>query len=106
MLRAIRGWAEVTQRVSRDKQALSAVLIGCRAYSLDNGGVVIRCFNPFAKGMLDQAESKRVIREALAGELGRRLGEQELTVELVAQSDGAPDETIFDELDALNGADA
>ena len=104
VLRAIRGWAEITQRIAREKQALAALLGDCRAYIPDGGGVIVRCPNVFVKNMIDQGDNKRVIREALAAELGRRLTENEVVFELVPRAGGnGPDETIFDELDEMNG---
>lgn len=104
VLRAIRGWAEVTQRIAREKQALSALLGDCRVYVTEGGGVIIRCPNVFVKNMICQSDEKRVIREALAAELGRRLTENEVIIELVPRAgEKGPDETIFDELDEING---
>ncbi len=104
VLRAIRGWAEITQRIAREKQALAALLGDCRAYIPDGGGVIVRCPNVFVRNMIDQGDNKRVVREALAAELGRRLTENEVVFELVPRAGGnGPDETIFDELDEMNG---
>ena len=104
VLRAFRGWAEITQRIAREKQALSALLGDCRAYTTDNGHVVVRMPNVFVKNMIEQGDSRRIIREALALELGRRLGENEVEFELMPKSGGdGPDETIFDELDEISG---
>lgn len=104
VLRTVRGWAEITQRIAREKQALSALLGDCRAYVAENGGVIVRCPNVFVKNMIDQGDNKRVVREALALELGRRLNESEVVFEMIPRSDeNRPDETIFDELDEING---
>ena len=60
--------------------------------------------NVFVKNMIEQGDSRRIIREALALELGRRLGENEVEFELMPKSGGdGPDETIFDELDEISG---
>lgn len=101
VLRAIRCWPEVIQRVSHPP--LAALMRNCRAYRLDNGGVVLRADDSFTLNGLKLGSNLSVIRQALEQELQCVLRENELTVEPEPQGRSGPDETIFDELDALNG---
>lgn len=101
VLRAIRCWPEVVQRVS--SPPLAALMRNCRAYRLDNGSVVLRAGDSFTLNGLKSGSNLSAIRQALEQELQCVLRENELTVEPEPQGKSGPDETIFDELDALNG---
>lgn len=101
VLRAIRCWPEVIQRVSHPP--LTALMRNCRAYRLDNGSVVLRAGDVFTLSGLKQSSNLDAIRQALNHVLQCSLRENELTVEEEPQGRSGPDETIFDELDGLIG---
>ena len=102
VLKTVRGWTEVQERVAKQKPFFAALLVGSRAYIDPDGRVLLRLGNPFALAQIQRESADGVIREALSAELGRQLRESELIFEVKpAQSEG-PDDSIFDEIDQLN----
>ena len=102
VLKTLRGWTEVQERVGKQKPFFAALLVGSRAYIDPQDRVLLRLGNPFALAQIQREGADGVIREALAAELGRPLRESDLIIEVKqVQSDG-PDDSIFDEIDQLN----
>ena len=102
VLKTLRSWTEVQERVGKQKPFFAALLVGSRAYIDPQDRVLLRLGNPFALAQIQREGADGVIREALAAELGRPLRESDLIIEVKqVQSDG-PDDSIFDEIDQLN----
>lgn len=102
VLKTLRGWTEVQERVGKQKPFFAALLVGSRAYIDPQDRVLLRLGNPFALAQIQREGADGAIREALAAELGRPLRESDLIIEVKqVQSDG-PDDSIFDEIDQLN----
>ena len=102
VLKTLRSWTEVQERVGAQKPFFAALLVGSRAYIDPQDRVLLRLGNPFALAQIQREGADGVIREALAAELGRPLRESDLIIEVKpVQSDG-PDDSIFDEIDQLN----
>ena len=102
VLKTLRSWTEVQERVGKQKPFFAALLVGSRAYIDPQDRVLLRLGNPFALTQIQREGADGVIREALAAELGRPLRESDLIIEVKqVQSDG-PDDSIFDEIDQLN----
>lgn len=102
VLKTLRSWTEVQERVGKQKPFFAALLVGSRAYIDPQDRVLLRLGNPFALTQIQREGADGAIREALAAELGRPLRESDLIIEVKpVQSDG-PDDSIFDEIDQLN----
>ena len=102
VLKTLRSWTEVQERVGKQKPFFAALLVGSRAYIDPQDRVLLRLGNPFALAQIQREGADGVIREALSAELGRPLRESDLIIEVKqVQSDG-PDDSIFDEIDQLN----
>ncbi len=102
VLKTLRGWAEVQERVAKQKPFWSALLSGSRAYTDPDGRVILRLASDFMLAQLKRENADAVIREALSAELGRSLRESEVVLEVKPQESDRPDETIFDEIEQLN----
>jgi len=102
VLKTLRGWAEVQERVAKQKPFWSALLSGSRAYTDPDGRVILRLASDFMLAQLKRENADTVIREALSAELGRGLRESEVVLEVKPQESSRPDEAIFDEIEQLN----
>ena len=102
VLKTLRGWAEVQERVAKQKPFWAALLSGSRAYTDPDGRVILRLASDFMLAQLKRENADAVIREALSAELGRGLRESEVVLEVKPQESDRPDEAIFDEIEKYN----
>ncbi len=99
VLKTLRGWAEVQERVAKQKPFWAALLSGSRAYTDPDGRVILRLASDFMLAQLKRENADAVIREALSAEFGRGLRESEVVLEVKPQESDRPDEAIFDEIE-------
>ena len=95
VLRPLRTWMEVVERVGRGDPTRVGFLKAARAYTTEEGGVIVRVDNPFALTMLQQGDCPARIRAALSAVLQRQMDEQQLRLEVAGQAAKA---SVIDEI--------
>lgn len=95
MLRPLRSWMEVVERVGRGDPTRVGFLKAARAYTAEDGSVIVRVDNPFALSMLQNGDCPARIRAALSAVLQRQMGEQQLCLEIAGQAAKA---SVIDEI--------
>ena len=95
VLRPMRSWMEVVERVGRGDPTRVGFLKAARAYTTEEGGVIVRVDNPFALTMLQQGDCPARIRAALSAVLQRQMDEQQLRLEVAGQAAKA---SVIDEI--------
>ncbi|MBR7151291.1 MAG: DNA polymerase III subunit gamma/tau [Clostridia bacterium] len=95
VLRPLRTWMEVVERVGRGDPTRVGFLKAARAYTTEEGDVIVRVDNPFALTMLQQGDCPARIRAALSAVLQRQMDEQQLRLEVAGQATKA---SVIDEI--------
>ena len=83
VLRAIRGWREVVERLTAQDAMAASFLGNARGYTEGERTVVIRFENEFMLTMIDRGETKDMLRGALSVCLQREVKERDLVCEVV-----------------------
>lgn len=95
VLRPLRNWMEVVERIGRSEQKDASFLKQARAYTLENGGVVVQFSNSFFMQQIEQGDARDRLRAALSTVLRREVGDRMLTMEVA----GAVEErSVIDEI--------
>ncbi len=96
-LRAIRNWMEVAERIGRSEPMLVGFVRAARAYTTEDGKVILRFENAFAQKMLEADGARSRLAAAIAAVLRTDVRERDLIYE-VAQKGEA-----FSAIDELLG---
>ncbi|MBO5897802.1 MAG: DNA polymerase III subunit gamma/tau [Clostridia bacterium] len=83
VLRPIRAWSEVVERVTAQNPMAASFLGQARAYTEGERGVLVRFENQFAQMMIDQGDTKDMLRGALSVCLQREVREKDLVCEVL-----------------------
>jgi DNA polymerase III gamma/tau subunit len=103
VLRPIRCWAEVVQRLTAQDPMIGSFAKNIRAYQSEGGQVHLRFENDFAKMMMDKDDTKDMLRGAISVCLQREVREKDLVIETVPKT---PDGCAIDEIiEALEETD-
>lgn len=102
VLKTMGQWAEICARVAKQSPPTAGWLAQTRAYTEGGDKIVIRLPHEFFKVQLSSENAKRILFSAIGAELGRNIRECDVAFEVKATQDSGPDETIFDEIDAVN----
>ena len=95
VLRPLRNWMEVAERVGRGDASLPGFLKQARAYTAEDGSVVVRFSNPFALSMLERGDVRDRLRMAISTVLRREVGDRMLIMEVADQK---ADASVIDEI--------
>lgn len=87
VLRPMRNWMEVVERISRSAPMDASFVKASKAFTLENGGVVVRFDNDFGMRMMERDESRDRLRAALSAVLRREVGDRMLTMEVAGKSE-------------------
>lgn len=102
VLRPLRQWAEVVERVSMKNTMIVGFIKKAQAFTLEDGKILIRFSSPFERDMAFSGTGKEDLRGALSTVLKREIPESLLLDEIVAGRES----DLFDEiLDAADDAD-
>ena len=102
VLRPIRGWAEVIERMRGQNQQAASFLGNARGYTEGERQVIVRFDNEFALMMVDRGDTKDILRGALSVCLQREVREQDLRCEVVPKaSEASAMDEIIEALDEL-----
>ena len=86
VLRPIKTWSEVVERIRSASAIAASFLISAKAYTTEDGRVVIKLESDFARSMVTRAEAPEATRAALSVCLSRRLDTSDILYEV--ESDG------------------
>ena len=100
ILRPIRSWMEVAERVGRSAPMTASFIKNSRAFTTEEGRVIVRFENDFALHMLEQGSSKDHLRSAVSAVLRREVQDRDLIFEVVGKrEEGSPIDEILEALD-------
>lgn len=105
VLKTMGQWAEICARVAKQSPPTAGWLAQTRAYTEGADKIIVRLPNEFFKIQLSNDNAKRIMFSAIGAELGRNIRECDVVFEVKAVQQSGPDETIFDEIDAVNASD-
>ena len=95
VLRPLRNWMEVVERIGRSEQKDASFLKQAKAYTLDDGGVVVQFLNGFFMEQIEQGDARDRLRSALSAILRREVGDRALILEVVGT---AEEHSVIDEI--------
>ncbi len=99
ILRPIRAWSEVIERVRQQNVGLASFLHQSVAYETPDGGIVIRFGNPFSLDLAGKDETRAALRGALSVCLEREVRDASIRMELIPKAtDACTMEEIIQEL--------
>ena len=96
VLRPLRAWSEVVDRVRATSPMAASFLVMAKAYTTEDGRVVIKFEKSFAVDMVSREGAPDALRAALSVTLGRNLASTDLVMEVEA-TDPAGD-TLLDRI--------
>jgi len=95
VLRPLRNWMEVVERIGRSAQMDASFVKNARAYAMENGTVVVRFENSFSMQMMERDDSRDRLRAALSTVLRREVGDRQLLMEIAGKTQ---DPSVIDEI--------
>ena len=102
VLRPLRQWAEVVERVVLKNPMVAGFLKSAQAFTLEDGKILVRFSAPFARDNAFGGTGKEDLRGALSTVLRREISESQLLDEIVASRES----DLFDEIiDAVDDTD-
>lgn len=87
VLRNLRSWMEVVERISRLAPMEASFVKTARAYTLENGAVLVRFENAFGMQMMERSDSRDRLRAALSTVLRREIGDRMLLMEVESKQE-------------------
>ena len=95
LLRPLRNWMEVVERISRSAPMVASFVRNTRAFTTEDGAVVVQFDNEFGMRMMEQGDSRDRLRSAVSTVLRREVTDKQLLMEVVGKS-AAP--SVLDEI--------
>ncbi len=95
VLRPVRNWMEVVERISRSAPMTASFVKASRAFTTDDGKVIVRFENAFAMQMMEQGDAADRLRTALSQVLRREVSDRALQFEVVGKQESA---SVIDEI--------
>ncbi len=97
VLHRVRGFMNCVERMRRDDMMLGTFLAEAKAFTLDDGKIVIQHTVEWALNMLQAARAKTMLARAFSAELKRPVDPQSFIFEIKTDADSAGD-TVLDDL--------
>ena len=99
VLRPVKNWMDVVERLARSTPMVASFVKTARAFTTEDGSVLVRFDNDFPMRMMEQDESRDQLRMALSAVLKREIGERELNFEVASkESTGSAIDEIIGEM--------
>ncbi len=95
ILRPMRNWMEAAQRMAVSAPMLASFVRGARAYTTENGQLIVRFNNTFALGMMEKDDARDRLRVAVATVLRREIADRDLIYEVEGQTEN---KSVIDEI--------
>ena len=94
VLRPLKAWTEAVDRVRATSPMAASFLVSAKAYTTENGGVVVKLESDFIRSMISREGAPEALRAALSVCLGRKLGETDIQYEV--EDVKVSDESLLD----------
>jgi DNA polymerase III gamma/tau subunit len=95
VLRPIRNWMEVAERISRSRPMEAGFVKMAKAYTTEDGAVIVRVDNVFGLQVLEKDEARDCLRMAISAVLRREVGDRQLAIEAVPKE---AERSLIDEI--------
>ncbi len=95
ILRPIRNWMEAAERVGRNAPMLAGFVKAARAYTTEDGQVIVRFDNSFAMSMMEKDDARDRLRAAVSTVLRREVTDRALIFEVTGKTDA---KNVIDEI--------
>ena len=82
VLRPLRSWTEAVDRVKATSRMAASFLISAKAYTTEDGKVVVKLDSTFARDMVSREGAPEALRAALSVCLGRKLETADILYEV------------------------
>ena len=82
VLRPLRQWTEAVDRVKATSRMAASFLISAKAYTTEDGRVVVKLDSDFARGMVSREGAPEALRAALSLCLSRKLDTADILYEV------------------------
>ena len=82
VLRPLRSWTEAVDRVKATSRMAASFLISAKAYTTEDGKVVVKLDSTFARDMVSREGAPEALRAALSVCLGRKLETTDILYEV------------------------
>ncbi len=94
-LRPMRSWMEVVERISRSDPMNAAFIKNARAFTREDGSVIVRFADGFSLSMMEKDGVRDRLRMAISTVLKKEVGDRALIMEVKA---GDEDASVMDEI--------
>ena len=94
-LQSIRSWMEVVERISRSDPMRASFVKSSRAFTTEDGKVIVRFGDSFSMQMMEQGEARDRLRSAVSAILRREVGDRDLVFEVAEKR---ADASVIDEI--------
>ncbi len=95
ILHPMRNWMEVVERISRSAPMDAGFVKTARAFTTDDGSVIVRFDNAFSMRMMEQDAPHDRLRASLSAVLRREVGDRQLLLEVAGEVTEA---SVIDEI--------
>ena len=100
VLKPIRAWMEVVERVSRSEPATASFAKNARAFTTLDDKVIVQFKDVFAMHMMEQGSAKDRLRTAVSAVLRREVGDRDLVFEVLGKREaGSPIDEILEAME-------
>ena len=97
VLRPIRNWMEVAERIGRSRPMEAGFVKAAKAYTAEDGSVIVHFDNAFSLQMLERDDARDCLRMAISAVLRREVGDRALKMEIITN------ETKYSVIDEIIG---
>ncbi len=95
VLKPIRNWMEIVERIGRSAPMDASFVKAARAYTAESGEVVVRFENDFSMHMMERGEARDRLRAAISSALRREVGDRMLVLEVEGRQEQS---SVIDEI--------
>ena len=95
VLRPIRSWMEVVDRVGRGSPMHAGFMKSTCAFTTEDGQVIVRFDTPFSMNMMEKDDARDRLRAAVSAVLRREVGDRALIFEVTGKQDAR---NVIDEI--------
>ena len=95
VLRPMRNWMEAVEKICRSDPMSAGFVKNAKAFTLENGSVIVRFPDPFSLSMMERDEARDRLRMAVSTVLRREVGDKMLIMEVAGKQGDA---SVIDEI--------
>ena len=85
ILKPMRNWMEAVEKISRSDPMSAGFVKNAKAFTMENGSVVVRFPDPFSFSMMEKDDARDRLRMALSTVLRREVGDRMLIMEIAGE---------------------